>query len=203
MSEPVNDNDERWAQIRERLVEFERRIESGFAIPAEERDERLQARTREWAATIAQEQPNAWLEVLCFSLSDELYAIEAEHVAEVLPLPQFTPLPNTPPFVLGIVNVRGHIVSVLDLRVFFELPIEGLSDKNFLAILRSAEMEFGLLIDRVQGIARIERDRLQSGLANLSGVRADYLLGVTPEQWTVLDGARLLGDPSLRVEAGE
>ncbi|MNJ03728.1 hypothetical protein D3C73_1641700 [compost metagenome] len=64
-------------------------------------------------------------------------------------------------------------------------------------------MEFGLLIDRVQGITRIQRDSLQGGLANLSGIRANYLLGVTPDQWTVLDGVRLLGDPSLRIEAAE
>ncbi|MNG24754.1 CheW-like domain protein [compost metagenome] len=87
--------------------------------------------------------------------------------------------------------------------MFFELPMEGISDKNFLAVLRGPEMEFGLLIDRVQGITRIQRDSLQGGLANLSGIRANYLLGVTPDQWTVLDGARLLGDPSLRIEAAE
>ncbi|NQD95809.1 purine-binding chemotaxis protein CheW, partial [Pseudomonas sp. CrR25] len=131
------------------------------------------------------------------------YAIESEHVAEVMPLAQFTPLPGTPPHVLGIVNVRGHIVSLVDLRVLFELPISGLSDKNFMAILRSSEMEFGLLIDRVQGIARLRRDALQGELANLSGIRAAYLLGVTAEQCTVLDGERLLGDPSLRVMAEE
>ncbi|MDP3848331.1 MAG: chemotaxis protein CheW [Pseudomonas sp.] len=203
MPEPVNANDQRWDLIHERLAEFERRIDAGFAIAPQEREARLQARTREWAQSVPQEDPDAWLEVLCFNLSDEVYAIETEHIASVLPLPQFTPLPNTPPFVLGIVNVRGHIVSVLDLRVFFELPISGLSDKNFLAILQSSEMEFGLLIDRVQGIARIKRDSLQSGLANLSGLRASYLLGVTAEQWTVLDGARLLGDPSLRIASDE
>ena len=203
MPEPVNASDGRWELIRERLAEFERRIDAGFAIAPQEREARLQARTREWAKSVPQEDPDAWLEVLCFNLSDEVYAIETEHIASVLPLPQFTPLPNTPPFVLGIVNVRGHIVSVLDLRVFFELPISGLSDKNFLAIVQGPEMEFGLLIDRVQGIARIKRDSLQSGLANLSGVRASYLLGVTTEQWTVLDGARLLADPSLRIVADE
>jgi purine-binding chemotaxis protein CheW len=203
MPEPVNANEQRWDLIRERLAEFERRIDAGFAIAPQEREARLQARTREWAKSVTQEDPDAWIEVLCFNLSDEVYAIETEHIASVLPLPQFTPLPNTPPFVLGIVNVRGHIVSVLDLRVFFELPISGLSDKNFLAIVQGPEMEFGLLIDRVQGIARIKRDSLQSGLANLSGVRASYLLGVTTEQWTVLDGARLLADPSLRIVADE
>ncbi|MDH4607668.1 chemotaxis protein CheW [Pseudomonas sp. BN102] len=192
-----------WAQIHERLAEFERRIDSGFAISPEAREERLAARSREWARSTAQEQPDAWLEVLCFNLGQEVYAVEAQHVSAVLPLPQFTPLPGTPPFVLGIVNVRGHIVSVLDLRVFFELPMEGISDKNFLAVLRGREMEFGLLIDRVQGITRIQRDSLQSGLANLTGIRANYLLGVTPDQWTVLDGARLLGDSSLRIDAAD
>ena len=47
----------------------------------------------------------------------------------------------------------------------------------------------------------MRREALQSSLANLSGVRAKYLLGVTREQWTVLDGARLLGDSSLCVMA--
>src|SRR5690606_23225 len=98
-------------------------------------------------------------------------------------------------------NVRGHIVSVLDLRVLFELPRGGLSDKNFLVVLQSPAMEFGLLIDRVLGVTRIDRGMVQTELASLSGVREAYLLGVTPEQWTVLDGARLLGDPSLRVAA--
>ncbi|WP_082073317.1 chemotaxis protein CheW [Pseudomonas sp. LFM046] len=192
-----------WAEIHQRLADFERRIEGGFAVSAEERQARLETRSREWARTSPQDEDDAWLEVLSFNLSSEIYAVEACHVSAVLPLPQFTPLPGTPPFVLGIVNVRGHIVSVLDLRVFFELPIEGLSDKNFLAVLRGPEMEFGLLIDRVRGIVRIPRASLQNGLANLTGIRASYLLGVTPDQWTVLDGARLLGDPSLRITADE
>lgn len=201
MSERRENEDERWTQIRARLLAFEQRIATGFAPAAEARDLRLRARTQAWATPLPVEQPDAWLEVLSFDLGDERYAIETCHVAEVLPLSHFTPLPNTPAFVLGIVNVRGRVVSVLDLRVLFELPISGLSDKNFLLVLQSPEMEFGLLIDRVQGIQPLERDSLQSGLANLTGVRANYLLGVTPQQWTVLDGARLLGDPSLRVEA--
>jgi purine-binding chemotaxis protein CheW len=87
--------------------------------------------------------------------------------------------------------------------VFFELPIEGLSDKNYLVVLRNQDMEFGLLADRIRGIKQIPRDSLQAGLANLTGIRANYLLGVTAEQTTVLDGTRLLGDPNLRVHADD
>jgi purine-binding chemotaxis protein CheW len=194
--------EERWAQLRERLAEFERRIDQEFSPDPGEHQERLLQRTREWARSVEETRPDSLIELLSFTLGEELYAIETLHVGAVLPLPHFTPLPGTPPFVLGIVNVRG-LVSVLDLRVFFELPIEGLSDKNYLVVLRNQDMEFGLLADRIRGIKQIPRDSLQAGLANLTGIRANYLLGVTAEQTTVLDGTRLLGDPNLRVHADD
>ncbi|MDG9922915.1 MULTISPECIES: chemotaxis protein CheW [unclassified Pseudomonas] len=199
----TNSVEERWTQLRERLAEFERRIDQGFSPDPGEQQERLLQRTREWARSVEEARPDSLIELLSFTLGEELYAIETGHVGAVLPLPHFTPLPGTPPFVLGIVNVRGHIVSVLDLRVFFELPIEGLSDKNYLVVLRNQDMEFGLLADRIRGIEQIPRDSLQAGLANLTGIRANYLLGVTAEQTTVLDGARLLGDPNLRIHADD
>ncbi|WJN57286.1 chemotaxis protein CheW [Pseudomonas sp. SO81] len=202
MSEPGN-VEERWTQLRERLAEFEQRIDQEFSADPGEHQERLSQRTREWARSVEETRPDSLIELLSFTLGEELYAIETGHVGAVLPLPHFTPLPGTPPFVLGIVNVRGHIVSVLDLRVFFELPIEGLSDKNYLLVLRNQDMEFGLLADRIRGIEQIPRDSLQAGLANLTGIRANYLLGVTAEQTTVLDGARLLGDPNLRIHADD
>ncbi|SDK19207.1 chemotaxis protein CheW [Pseudomonas indica] len=200
MANPDNRDAAAWTRIRQSLDELERRIESGFALSAEEREQRLLERTREWARRPEQEVPDAFLEVLAFSLGGETYAVESRHVAEVLPLAQYTPLPGTPAYVLGIVNVRGRIVSVLDLRILFELPVSGLADKNFLVVLQDESMEFGLLVDRVLGIQSLEKATLQSGMASLTGVRASYLLGVTPTQWTVLDGARLLGDASLRVE---
>lgn len=200
MPEPI-DASGRWDQLRERLGALERRLGEGSDINASELSARLTARTRQWAGVVQPAELGEQLEVLSFSLSDERYAIGSEHVAQVLPLNQYTPLPNTPAHVLGIVNVRGRIVSVLDLRVLFELPHGSLSDRSFLLILHSQDMEFGLLIDRVLGVARISCASLQTDLANLDGVRARYLLGVTTEQCTVLDGARLLGDPDLRVMA--
>lgn len=203
MAEPINNplgEQKRWAQLHQRLADFEQRLLEGFDISPEERAARLQERSRQWAG-VEEQAADDEFEVLRFGISGELYAIGSEHVAQVLPLTQYTPLPNTPAYVLGIVSVRGRIVSVLDLRVLFELPVDSLSERNFLLILQSAEMEFGLLIDRVLGIGQIRREGLQKDVANLSGVRANYLLGVTREQCTVLDGARLLGDPNLPVMA--
>lgn len=198
MSEPLID-DSAWVKLRERLAELERSLE--HRALGSEQEELLQQRTRKWARSETQVDPGELLEVLRFTLGAELYAVESRHVTTVMPLPQFTPLPGTPAFVLGIVSVRGHIVSVLDLRVLFELPIEGLSDRNYLVVLRSDDMEFGLLADQIRGIGQLPRSGLQPELANLKGIRADYLLGVTLDQTTVLDGARLLGDRNLRIRA--
>ena len=68
------------------------------------------------------------LEVIEFVLADEKYAVESSFVREVYPFREFTPIPGAPPFVLGIINVRGHIVSVVDLKKFFGLPEKGLTD---------------------------------------------------------------------------
>src|SRR4029077_20843283 len=70
---------------------------------------------------------HTWLEVLEFRLAQESYAIETRYVREVYPLKDLTPLPCTPPFVLGIVNVRGRILPVIDLKKFFDLPERGLN----------------------------------------------------------------------------
>src|SRR5438105_2245634 len=64
----------------------------------------------------------ASLDVLEFRLGKERYAVESRYVREIIPLKTLTPLPCTPSFVAGIVNVRGRIVAVLDLKKFFGLP---------------------------------------------------------------------------------
>ena len=84
---------------------------------------RALARPRERAAVA-----EASLELLEFRLAQESYALETRHVREVYPLRDLTPLPCTPPFVLGIVNVRGRITPVIDIKKFFDLPDKGLTD---------------------------------------------------------------------------
>lgn len=160
----------------------------------------LQARAHKLAAVETQVVDQPMLQLFYFELAQETYAVEAHYVAEVLPLRQLTPLPNTPDFVLGIVGVRGHIVSVIDLRCFFDLPRQGLSDLNRIAILRDGRMEFALLTDRALGTCSIPRQALQASQPHLSGVRRQYLLGITTASWAILDAGKLLSDPRLQVE---
>jgi purine-binding chemotaxis protein CheW len=145
--------------------------------------------------------PNAGtsLELLEFGLAEERYALEHRWVGEVCPLKDLTPLPRTPPFVRGIVNVRGRILPVFDLKRFFELPEKGLTDLHRIILVRDADLELGILADAIIGMRSVPADSLQSSLPTLTGIRGDYLKGVTAERLVVLDLARILTDPKIIV----
>jgi purine-binding chemotaxis protein CheW len=143
--------------------------------------------------------PETLLEVLEFRLAQERYAIETRYVREVYPLKDLTPLPCTPPFVLGIVNVRGRILPVFDLKKFFDLPDQGLTDLHRIILIEGNEMELGLLADVTVGVRSIPADSLQPSLPTLTGIRSEYLKGVTVERLVVLDVARILADPRIIV----
>jgi purine-binding chemotaxis protein CheW len=172
----------------------------GFSPTPEEEKTILRARAR--ALAREPERKDALeeaLDVVEFLLSYETYGIESSCVLEVYPLKDLTPLPCTPPFVLGIINVRGRILSVIDLKKFFDLPERGLTDLNKVIILHSDGMEFGILTDSILGVRRVPLSALQPSLPTLTGVREDYLKGVTQERVVILDAGKLLSDKSIIV----
>jgi len=139
------------------------------------------------------------LELLEFRLADETYAVETRHVVEVHVLRDLTPLPGTPEFVRGIVNLRGHILPVFDLKKFFALPEQGLGDLHRIIVVRGADLELGLLADTVTGVTREPRAGLAATLPTLTGIGAQYLLGVNERRLVVLDLDRILADPAIVV----
>lgn len=165
------------------------------------RAEVLRARARALAREITNSATTiATLEVIEFGLAHERYALAAAHVREVHPLEDLTPLPGTPPFVAGIVNVRGRILPVIDIRKFFDLPEAGITDAHNILLVHTDEMELGILADTVAGVRSIPLDTLQSSLPTLTGLREEYLKGVTAERLVILDAARILADRRLVVQ---
>ena len=161
----------------------------------------LASRARELARVPeSQRLSQASLEILEFRVAHERYALEARYVREVHPFKELTPLPFTPPFLLGIVNLRGRILPVMDLKKFFDLPDGGLTDLHRIIVLQHADVELGLLADLSVGVQLLPIEDLQPSLPTLTGVRSDYLKGVTRERLIVLDAARILTDPKIIVQ---
>ena len=119
-------------------------------------------------------------------------------VREVVPISELTPVPCTPAFILGIISLRGQILSVIDIKKLFVLPEKGITQLNKVIVLSSGDMEFGVLADEVAGSGRVRADSLKT-LPTLTGVREEYLKGITGDGLLVLDAGRLLNDKSIVV----
>jgi purine-binding chemotaxis protein CheW len=159
----------------------------------------LRERARVLARPTQQPVAEERIELLEFRLARERYAVESRYVHEVYPLRDLTPLPGTPHFVVGLINVRGRILPVFDLKKLFELPDQGITDMHRVVLIRGNDMELGLLADVVVGVRSVPRRSLQPSLPTLTGIRAQYLLGVTDEHLVVLDLERVLEDPRILI----
>jgi purine-binding chemotaxis protein CheW len=192
-----------WSTIHRRL-EAARTALAQAVMPTPEAQHtllraRAQALAREPSGAAT---PRDLLDVVEFRLASETYGVEVSYVREVSLLKTFTPLPCTPPFVLGIVNLRGQLLSVIDLKPLFALPARKLTDRQTVIVLGAAPMAVGLLADAVLGVQAIALESLQPSLPTLTGRRAAYLKGVTHERLALLDAPKLLADPTLRVLEG-
>jgi len=190
-----------WSEVKQRLEVARVAIERIWVPTAGETQRILKERAQSLARESARdESADVGIEVVEFILSYETYAVASEYVREVYPLEELTPLPCTPAFVLGIVNVRGEILSVIDIKKFFELPEKGLTDLNKVIVLESNGMVFGIVADAISGVRRILRADIQPSLPTLTGIRSNYLLGVTAERVVILDAEKLLSDEKLVVQ---
>ncbi len=159
----------------------------------------LKERSRVLAREPEEKEAGETVEFLEFSLAHERYGLETLFIREVYPLKEYTPLPCTPPFVFGLINVRGQILSIIDIRKFFELPEKGLSDLNQVIILHNGRMEFGILADEIIGVRLHSSDQLAPTLPTLTDIREKYLKGITEDRIIILDATKLLADPNMIV----
>lgn len=140
------------------------------------------------------------IDIVTFKLAGERYAIESCYVEEVYPLEQVTSLPNTPSFVYGVINVRRKVVSVINLKKIFDLPESTSNNKEKAIILDNKRMQFAILVDEIEGVNKISENNLQHSLPTLTGIRSEYLKGLTNEPLIVLDGNKLLSSDYLLVK---
>jgi purine-binding chemotaxis protein CheW len=189
-----------WPHLKQRLKAARDAVEHG-AVPSAEQTRRVLKTRAQALGQAPQPVPAAdqYLEVVEFLLGRERYAIDSACVREVHPLEQLTPLPCTPVFVLGIVNLRGEMLSVVDVKTFFGLPPQEPTDRNRIIVLEADDMRFGILADAIAGVGRIALDDVQAPPPTLAGIHPEYLKGVSSGRTVVLDAAALLANPDIVV----
>jgi purine-binding chemotaxis protein CheW len=193
--------------MKKKKIQSDRALEKSESVMAksfEDIEEKKRAVLRSRAKKLAQEPEERravtdYLDVLEFLLAHETYAIETMFVREVYPMTGLTPLPCTPVFVFGLINVRGQILTVMDMKKFFDLPERGLTNLNKVIVVRKDAMELGILADEIIGIRSIPVNQLQPPLSTMTGIHERYLKGITGERLIVLDMERFLTDRRLIV----
>jgi purine-binding chemotaxis protein CheW len=160
----------------------------------------LEERARKLAQRPAQSSGATPLELLCFKLAGERYAIETRHVLQVLALLDLTRLPGAPAHLLGVTNLRGQILPVFDLRVLLGIARVGLNDMSRLLVLGHGEAEVGVLADSAEDIIALDPGELLEPSQPLVGLERACVRGVTRDALIVLGGAALLADRRLFLE---
>ena len=189
-----------WPEVRQRLARAIAATEGALELSAERARQVMDERARMLARPgLEPRPPGEMIEVLVFILGNETYAIETRHVHEVVRFTDFTPVPGAPEFVLGITNLRGEVLAVIDLRKFFGVAAKGLTDLSRLVVLGGERAELGVLADATQQVRALRSDEVLDAVEPVAGIGRDYLRGVTKDALIVLDGAVLLADGRLFV----
>jgi purine-binding chemotaxis protein CheW len=116
---------------------------------------------------------------LVFQLHQECFGIPLSTVKEVIGLTEITAIPQVPEYFRGLINLRGRIISVLDLRTKLRLPeTEYVGKKTCIVIVEIKDLVIGAIVDDVQQVAGFMSDQIESGLDMRSSVNQEFVTGV-------------------------
>jgi purine-binding chemotaxis protein CheW len=130
-----------------------------------------------------------------YRLAGEIYGIDVMLVQEVLRVPEIVPVPGAPDFILGIINLRGTVVTVIDTRKCFGLEPKGLDDSSRIVIIESGKQVAGLMVDSVAEVVNIASGQIETAPDVGTNDSAKYIQGITHhnnELLILVDVSRLL-----------
>lgn len=118
------------------------------------------------------------IQVACLRMDEGLYAVDIMRIKEILRLPRLSPLPRALPFVEGIINLRGSVIPVVDLRKRFGLPPLENRDTARLLILSVAGQPLGLVVDEVTEMISVPLKELKPPPRGVRMVGGEFLVGM-------------------------
>ncbi|MCQ2612591.1 MAG: chemotaxis protein CheW [Treponemataceae bacterium] len=141
---------------------------------------------------------NVDFKMVAFSLAGKDYAIDIMKVKEIAKAGRFTYVPNTAPFVLGVYNMRGDIIPILDLRLFFNIPVAERTGNEMenMIIVDVGEQNFGVVVDAIDKVVGIQKSSIQPPHPLFGDISIKYISGVVESNghlYILLDIDRIFG----------
>ena len=115
---------------------------------------------------------------LSFFLGEEEYAIEILKVQEIIGLMPITPVPKMPPYVRGVLNLRGKIIPVMDLRTRFNLDRVEDTDETCIIVVQEDKYQMGVVVDKVSEVADIQGSQIEEVPSYGSADNSEFLSGI-------------------------
>ena len=157
------------------------------------------------AQQLEEKKENAALvdfKMVTFSLADKDYSIDIMHVKEIAKAGRFTFVPNTLPFVLGVYNLRGEIIPILDLRIFFNIEVPPRDENKLenMLILQVEDQKFGVVVDKIDKVIGVQKSSIQPPHPLFGDINIKYIDGVVESNnrlYVLLDITRIFSSKEV------
>ncbi len=145
---------------------------------------------------------------LTFALGKEEYGLEILKVREIIGYMDITAVPRMPPYVKGVINLRGQVIAVMDLRAKFSMETAERSEQTCIIVVEirrgDRKLSTGIVVDRVSEVLDIPADKIEDAPEFGAAVDTDFILGmgkIGDSVKILLDIGRVLGDDEMNVIA--
>jgi purine-binding chemotaxis protein CheW len=118
------------------------------------------------------------IQLVSFMLDEVEYGVDILRVHEILRYPDITRLPNTPDFIKGVINLRGNVIPVVDVRIRFGFPKGDITDLTRIIVVETGGKQVGLLVDNVYQVVRIPFTNVDPPSELITGVSEDFITGI-------------------------
>ncbi|MGI6621147.1 MAG: chemotaxis protein CheW [Bacillota bacterium] len=140
-------------------------------------------------------------QIVAFCLGSETYGVDIQKVREIIPIQKIVPVPRAPDFVEGIINLRGKVIPVLDLRKHFGFEKKEATPEQRIVLTESEGEGIGVIVDSVSSVIRISDDAVEPPASVIAGEANDYIQGiakVNDSLIVLLDLTRIISDAEKR-----
>ncbi|MCL7748151.1 chemotaxis protein CheW [Halalkalibacter alkaliphilus] len=118
------------------------------------------------------------LKVIVFQIKDEEYALEVDYIQSIERMQPVTRIPSTSPFVTGVMNLRGVITPIINLRKRFGIEEKELDEATRILVISKDQLELGLIVDGANDVIDIPIEKIEPSPEVIGGMETDYIRGV-------------------------